>query len=431
MAPCLPGRLSRRPPTGSARSCPGWGVTLAPGRARISPSMMMRSPASRPVRTTRRPSSWGPGRITRGVTTLSFPDRQHDLARLVRDDGAVRDQHRRIEGRARQPQPAELAGRDEIVGVVDDRPAPQRAGALVDLVVDEVHRSRMRPGVLVGQADRDGCLVIARGGQLAAQHGPLIAEEVGLAHVEDEVDRIEGHDGGEQRGAGVAGHEIADVDATVGDPPFDRGPHLGVSQIQLCLVEMGHRRGEIGVGLALLGQPLVQGGLRQRRGGDELAGPVELELGQLRPRPGAVDRGLRLLDGDLIGPGVDHEQQLALLDDLAVREADGLQVARDPGAHVDPLERLEPAGELVIFRELLDQGLGHRHRRRRWCRPLRVGGPVVALATGAECQRRDDGRRRAHRPGRTPPRPESILQGSKRAIQQHRSYPHLEQQPRR
>ena len=54
--------------SGSASIVPGCGVTLAPGRARTSPLMMIRSVGDRPERMMRRPSCVGPGRTTLGST---------------------------------------------------------------------------------------------------------------------------------------------------------------------------------------------------------------------------------------------------------------------------------------------------------------------------------------------------------------------------
>src|SRR3546814_2455824 len=63
----------------------------------------------------------------------------------------------------------------------------------------------------------------------------LVGEEVRLADVEVEVDRIEGDDRGQQRGgvAGAARDQVADADAVEADPAGHRCADLGIGQVQL------------------------------------------------------------------------------------------------------------------------------------------------------------------------------------------------------
>src|SRR3546814_7473835 len=96
---------------------------------------------------------------------------------------------------------------------------------------------------------------------------------------------------------------------------------------------------------------------------DELACPVEFRIGQFNPGLRAFDLRPGLLGRGLVRSWIDHEQELPLLDQLAVREIDGLQVARDAGAHLHALRRLEAAGEFVTLRDPLDQGLRHGDRK--------------------------------------------------------------------
>ena len=129
-------------------------------------------------------------------------------------------------------------------------------------------------------------------------------------------------------------------------------------------------------------------------------GAVLLEPGQLEPGLRLPDLRLGPVDRRLVGPGVDDEQDLVLLDDLAVLEADLLDIARDPGADLDPLHRLEAAGELVPLGELAGQRLGDRDR----------GGGAAPPGPGRQLRRRRRRRQQApaaprHRPGHaaTPP----------------------------
>ena len=80
-------------------------------------------------------------------------------------------------------------------------------------------------------------------------------------------------------------------------------------------------------------------------------GQIGLGLGQA---------GAGLIERDLERPAIDGEQQVALLDHLAVLEMDGVQIARDPRPHLDRIDRDEPPDILV----LVDNGFGHRPRDR-------------------------------------------------------------------
>ena len=96
------------------------------------------------------------------------------------------------------------------------------------------------------------------------------------------------------------------------------------------------------------------------------AGQHPGELGRRPLHPRLRLRELRLggIEVDLIGPRIDDEEQIALLDQLAVREMDLRQIAADPGANLDVVDRLELAGELVPFGDGLLQGMADGDRRR-------------------------------------------------------------------
>ena len=81
--------------------------------------------------------------------------------------------------------------------------------------------------------------------------------------------------------------------------------------------------------------------------------------------------GLGASQRRFVGPGIDQEQQIALLDHRAVLEVDRLEVAAHARPHLDRVDRVEARGILVPFRDLardrLDDGhlwrLGRRRRR--------------------------------------------------------------------
>ena len=71
----------------------------------------------------------------------------------------------------------------------------------------------------------------------------------------------------------------------------------------------------------------------------------------------------RVVEGVVVGPLVDGEQQVALLDDRPIGEMDPVQIARHPRAQVDRVDRLEAADEVVALGDLLDDRSRDRDRR--------------------------------------------------------------------
>jgi hypothetical protein len=125
-----------------------------------------------------------------------------------------------------------------------------------------------------------------------------------------------------------------------------------------------------------------QRGLRGLHGGGQ---PVDVALRhgfRLEQSPGAAEIGLRQRQvalrardaGPRLGqrggerPRIDGEEQLALLDDLAVGEVDADDLAGDARAHLDAAAGLEPADIIV---PLLDS-CRHVHRAALRPRPARA-----------------------------------------------------------
>ena len=97
----------------------------------------------------------------------------------------------------------------------------------IDHVVDEIHPAVVLVVGLVGEPHRDRILHVARRRSRSGRGEPQVAQEVGFAAVEHEVDGIDRHDDGQQRRAGLpAGDQIAGIDAPVGDAAGDRRAHL-------------------------------------------------------------------------------------------------------------------------------------------------------------------------------------------------------------
>ncbi|MGY4415560.1 hypothetical protein ACVWW4_007296 [Bradyrhizobium sp. LB7.1] len=100
--------------------------------------------------------------------------------------------------------------------------------------------------------------------------------------------------------------------------------------------------------------------------------------------------GLRLLELELVGLGLDREQLGALFDEGAVRVVDRLQEALHARDEIDILDRRGVAGGLDIARDRALHGRGDVHLGRR-----RRDERILVLAAGE--------RGHGHRRGQGPP----------------------------
>ena len=313
-------------------------------------------------------------------------DDEDVFARLLGADGVVRHQQRLVGRRARHADAGEHAGREQSVAVVEYGAAADRAGGAVDDVVDEIHLAGVHEVVLVDQLERDGDAALAARHVLARGGEALVAQIRRLIEGELEADRIDRHDGRQQRGvaAGAARHQIADRDAAVADAAVDRRAQLG-EFVEVKLGRLHHRllRGHGGFGDALGLRALVVGLF-----GDGLVVAQQLAAGEIGLGEGEIGARLRqigahLLEHDLERTAVDGEEQVALLDHLAVGEMDGREIARHPRAHLDRVDGHEAADILVLIDDGALHRLGDRHGRRR------RRGRLLLAALAAAGERKD------------------------------------------
>ena len=326
----------------------------------------MRSVGARPERMTRRPSTIGPS-STRLVPTVPSSATVKTILLAWSDaialSGTSSASRSPPNSRSRPKKPG--VSRPSLLSKM----ARPRMVPVLGLthVVDEIHPALVLEIGLVGEPDRDRILHVARRRPRSGRGEPQVAQEVRLAAVEHEVNGIDRHDDGQQRRAGLAaGDQIAGIDAPVGDAPGDRRAHLGPFEIELGLLERGLGRGDLAGGVALRRSPGIElplgHGLAAHQRRRALARRA-VAISSLALR--ALHIGLGLLDRDLVGARIDDEQEVALLDDLAVLEMDGIDEAGDPGAHLDGLHRREAAGVFVPLGDRLLQRARHRDRRRR------------------------------------------------------------------
>ena len=235
-----------------------------------------------------------------------------------------------------------------------------RVGALVDLHVDEVEPADLAVERAVGQLHLDRHAL----GIVAARRAFLAhRQELALRHREGHVHRVLADDGGQR--AALRPDEVADREVAAADPAGDRRLDVGVAEIELGRGQVRLLPAQVGLGLAGAAGGLVQPRLGRRLLLDQLRLAPPLDLGEVQRRLGAGDRGVDVLDLGLVGRLLDHEQQVARLDVLALGEQPLLEEALDPGAQVDLVHGLDPAGEAGRGRDVARLDLDHRDRRRR------------------------------------------------------------------
>ena len=160
---------------------------------------------------------------------------------------------------------------------------------------------------------------------------------------EDDGDRL---DLGDRHNAGLGRgvDDVADVDLAQAGDARDRRFHLGIVELGLGIEDgriVGRQlRGQLGNGGAL-GIGLLPGREFAELG---VALQIEIGVGQI----GLILRllGLGLIERRLVGAGIDLDQEVALIDDLAFLEGDLVDLSVDPGPYhdgVETLHRSEPA----------------------------------------------------------------------------------------
>jgi hypothetical protein len=211
-----------------------------------------------------------------------------------------------------------------------------------------------------------GIDLLQRGFALVLDH----ADDIALAHREDNADRIELHDARER--AGVGPDYIAFGEVRAPDPAGDRRDDAGVAEIELGGahaglggLDRGRRR------IAIRGR-LIEIGTRAGLPIVELLAPLQRQLRVAQRRLGARLLRFGLLQRGFILRRLDREQQIVGLDVLSFGERDLLEEALHARAHVDLLNGLDTPDELEVLRDVLEAHCHDRHGRRRPRGRLRV-----------------------------------------------------------
>ena len=294
------------------------------------------------------------------VLRLAVGIDHHDEAlALVGADRALVDGERRRGLRLAHLQARELAGDQAAVGIGEHGAHPHGAAARIDLVVDQLHAAFRVGAGHGGHAHRDapdiGRAELGEAAQRMRHHL--------LVGIEARVDRIDRDQRGQHRRARAGGDEVADGHLEPADAPGHRRADLRVVEIELACLQRRARRGEVRLGLAICVEPLVEVALRDGARPGKLLAALELALGQQHARLRGRNLRLRAVDLGGVGRRVDGDQQVALLHQRAFAKVRRLHGAGDTRAHLDALDRLEPAGELVPQRDVALLDGRDRHRR--------------------------------------------------------------------
>ncbi len=144
--------------------------------------------------------------------------------------------------------------------VVEHGARANRAGARIELVVDEIDVPWMRKAVFVGEADVDRIRRVARTRARAGARHRVVSEICVLVAVEVHVDRIDGDDRRQQRAAAVAaGDEIAARHFRARPTRPSTGARTSVNDnINSAEVERRARRSEVRLLLIALAQARVE-----------------------------------------------------------------------------------------------------------------------------------------------------------------------------
>jgi len=113
------------------------------------------------------------------------------------------------------------------------------------------------------------------------------------------------------------------------------------------------------------------------------------------------------------------EQQVTLVDQLAILEMNLFQIARDPRPHFERIHGNEPADVLVLVDDSLRHRPRHRHLRRRGWRSFCLGFAALASSKRqTECGQQKNGRNADDEIGRWHEIPAVLGYG---ALQQYRA----------
>ena len=222
------------------------GAIVTPGRTRWSPFTTTTSPGVQAGAHDAEAVDDGPERHGAIAHGLGLVHDEHEPLVEVGADGAILNQQAAVAAAADQPQPDEQARREAAIGVAEHRAAVNGAGRGIHLVVEEVHLAHARIVLIAGERHVDGDAGLPRAGALAGAGEIAVAQEGLFVGVERGVDRIERHDGGQQRRlAGAARHQVAFGDDGAAHAPVDGRRDARELEIELRRAQRRFDRGHL------------------------------------------------------------------------------------------------------------------------------------------------------------------------------------------
>src|SRR5712672_3294169 len=160
---------------------------------------------------------------------LVFRSKNIDVfAILIGHDGLVVDQHRHVFGAPFELHARIETGHKDAVRVRHHRAHVDRAGRRIYLVVDEVHRARMRKASFAGEAHPHR---VFRVGPFALAGELAVPQEGLLVRLEVDIDRVLRDDAGEHGLVGL--DKVAERQQSAADSARNRRTYLGEVEIEL------------------------------------------------------------------------------------------------------------------------------------------------------------------------------------------------------
>src|SRR5262249_49179229 len=208
-----------------------------------------------------------------------------------------------------------------------------------------------------------------------------IGQEIGLAHIEIQIDRIERDERREQCGwAGrgtAAGDQVADGDEMSADAPGEGRGDTAVPETDLGVTDLS--RGVVNGGLrgSPFGRPLIDGLFRSERFRRQYLSAIKFATSEREPRACCLTQGIGLCEPDFVGARVDGEEEIALLDDVPIFKVYSGQRAADLRAKLELLDRGKLTKEAQSGIDLTHERLPYHDLRKG--RGSSSGGPVALM----------------------------------------------------
>lgn len=193
-------------------------------------------------------------------------------------------------GRRRRPK---MPGTRNPSGFGQRGAAGDGAGIGVQRVVDEIHHPLVHELVLVHEPDGYRLGIGQGRGAGTVLIKARVVQVVGFRGGEDEMDRIDGHDRGQERRARRAtDDQVAGIDLAARHASIERGADLGEGEIQFRLAQFGRGDLHLGGGVGECGAGAIEIGDGADVALDQFLGAVELGLRQCLGRFGGSQVGL-------------------------------------------------------------------------------------------------------------------------------------------